>query len=70
MIALIWGLLASACCIFYPVVEAGSHIWNIMVHLARCQTTESRDEAVLDTVKDVMPPQGEAVAVLRVQTTA
>jgi len=28
-----------------------------MCHLVRCQTTESRDEAVLDTVKDVMPPQ-------------
>jgi len=57
VIALIWGLCASACCIFYPVFEAGGHIWNILCHLARCQTTESRDEAVLDTVKDVMPPQ-------------
>jgi hypothetical protein len=30
-----------------------------MCHLARCQTMESREEAVLDTVKEVMPPQGE-----------
>lgn len=57
VIALIWGLLASACCILYPIVEAGSHILNILGHLVRCQTQESRDEAVLDTVKDVMPPQ-------------
>lgn len=42
-------------------VEAGSHIWNILCHLARCQTMESREEAVLDTVKDVMPPQGESL---------
>jgi hypothetical protein len=56
-IALTWGLLASACCIFFPVVESGKHILNIMQHLVRCQTMESREEAVLDTVKEVMPPK-------------
>eukprot|EP00775_Hariotina_reticulata_P003269 gene3269-3546_t len=57
IIALVWGLLASACCIFYPIVEAGSHIMYILSHLVKCQTAESRDDAVLHTVKDVMPPQ-------------
>lgn len=57
IIALIWGILASACCIFYPIVEAGPHIMNILSHLVRCKTAETREEAVLDTVKDVMPPQ-------------
>lgn len=56
-IALIWGLLASACCIFYPIVEAGSHILNILSHLVRCQTAESRDDAIRDAAKDVLPPQ-------------
>lgn len=56
-IALIWGLLASACCILYPIIEAGPHILNIISHLIRCQTQETREEAVLDTVKDVMPPK-------------
>uniref|UniRef100_A0A383VGD7 Urea active transporter n=1 Tax=Tetradesmus obliquus TaxID=3088 RepID=A0A383VGD7_TETOB len=57
IIAIIWGLLASACCILYPIIEAGPHILNILSHLVRCQTAESRDEAVLDTVKAVMPPE-------------
>lgn len=50
-------LAAAACCIFYPIYEAGGHILYILSHLVRCQTAESRDEAVLDTVKEVMPPQ-------------
>jgi hypothetical protein len=63
-IALIWGLLASACCIFYPIFEAGPHIFNIMSHLMRCQTQESRSEAAHDTVKEVMPPQVSALRAL------
>eukprot|EP00878_Enallax_costatus_P017535 GHUV01018420.1.p1 GENE.GHUV01018420.1~~GHUV01018420.1.p1 ORF type:complete len:502 (+),score=164.21 GHUV01018420.1:1083-2588(+) len=57
VIALVWGLLASACCIFYPIWEARDHIMFILSHLVKCQTVESRDEAVLHTVKDVMPPE-------------
>jgi hypothetical protein len=41
----------------YPIIEAGPHIMNILSHLMRCQTAESRDEAVADTVKSVMPPE-------------
>jgi hypothetical protein len=41
----------------YPIIEAGPHIMNILSHLVRCQTAESRDDAVLDTVKAVMPPE-------------
>lgn len=57
VIALTWGLLASACCIFYPIWEARDHIMFILGHLVKCQTVEPRDEAVLHTVKDVMPPE-------------
>jgi hypothetical protein len=33
-IALIWGLLASACCIFYPVVSCTLSFQSVQTHMS------------------------------------
>ncbi|GBF99241.1 urea-proton symporter-like [Raphidocelis subcapitata] len=56
IIALIWGLIASAVCIFTPIWESRQHIAKIFNHLVACSPAETNKEAFADTAKAVLPP--------------
>ncbi len=55
-IAIIWGVAASAVCIFAPIWESRGHIAKIFGHLMSCTPAEPTREAFNDTAKAVMPP--------------
>jgi hypothetical protein len=56
VIAMIWGLCASFCCIFAPIWESRKHIAKICSHLMSCSPAETQAEAFADTAKAVLPP--------------
>ena len=67
VIAIIWGLVASAVCIFTPVWESRRHIAKIARHLASCTAPpkagaagDEREEAFAETIKAAAAANGDA----------
>jgi hypothetical protein len=62
IIAMIWGLAASFCCVFAPIWESRKHIAKILTHLMSCSPAETQAEAFADTAKAVLPPSAHTDA--------